>query len=130
MIHSDLFVVIHDAESDQWLKFETPVQIVIATTVEQVLEKLHLVETLVNNDGLYAAGYVGYQASPAFDSRLVTRSGGELIILILLSVQLMLMSMRGRSFYRCSMLSRAGMGLLLISAVLQDSPHEGDGTAR
>jgi para-aminobenzoate synthetase/4-amino-4-deoxychorismate lyase len=78
MIHSDLFVVIHDAESDQWLKFETPVQTVIATTVAQVLEKLHLVETLVNSDGLYAAGYVGYQASPAFDSRLVTRSGGEL----------------------------------------------------
>lgn len=78
MIHSDVFLVIHDAESDQWLKFETPVQVVIATTVEQVVEKLRLVETVAHKEGLYAAGYVGYQASAAFDSRLVTRVGGEL----------------------------------------------------
>ncbi|MBW2187496.1 MAG: aminodeoxychorismate synthase component I, partial [Deltaproteobacteria bacterium] len=78
MIHSDPFLVIHDAEQDQWLKFETPVHVVIATTVEQVVEKLRLVESMVETDGLYAAGYVGYQASAAFDSRLVTRVGGEL----------------------------------------------------
>lgn len=78
MIHSDPFLVIHDAECDQWLKFETPVHVVVATTVEQVVEKLRVVESLVNSEGLYAAGYVGYQASPAFDSRLVTRVGGEL----------------------------------------------------
>lgn len=81
MIHSDPFLVIHDAECDQWLKFETPVHVVVATTVAQVVEKLRLVESLVNSEGLYAAGYVGYQASPAFDSRLVTRVGGELPLL-------------------------------------------------
>jgi para-aminobenzoate synthetase/4-amino-4-deoxychorismate lyase len=78
MIYNDTFLVIHDAELDQWLKFETPVHVVIATTVEQVVEKLRLVESMVETDGLYAAGYVGYQASAAFDSRLVTRVGGEL----------------------------------------------------
>ncbi|MDY0292589.1 MAG: aminodeoxychorismate synthase component I [Desulfuromonadaceae bacterium] len=81
MIDSDPVLVIHDAECGQWLMFKTPVEIVVATTVKEVVEALRHVEVVASNHGLYAVGYVGYQASAAFDSRLVTRVGGELPLL-------------------------------------------------
>lgn len=74
-------LVIHDALNGKWLQFKRPVRVVVATAVDQVVETLHTVEVAVAEEGLYAAGYVGYQAASAFDSRLVTLSGGELPLL-------------------------------------------------
>jgi len=78
MLERETLLVVHDALKGEWLQFERPVRVVIATSVDQVVEKMKEVEFAVEAAGLYAAGYVGYQAAGAFDSRLVTRCGGDL----------------------------------------------------
>lgn len=49
------------------LQFREPVEIYIAHHVTEVQEVLSNVQVAVNN-GYYAAGYVSYEAAPAFDS--------------------------------------------------------------
>ena len=71
-------LVIHDAKQRQWLKFEHPMQVLIATSIDQVVDTLVSVENLVSQNGWYAAGYVGYQAAAAFDPNFITCRGGEL----------------------------------------------------
>ncbi len=52
------------------LAFTHPVRIVTAACVEEVLPALREVETAVGQ-GLYAAGFVSYEAAPAFDAMQV-----------------------------------------------------------
>ena len=72
------FLVIHDAAQHQWLRFEHPRLVVVATTVAQVVAGLQQVEAAVREHGWYAVGFVGYQAAAAFDPHLVTVAGGAL----------------------------------------------------
>ena len=62
------------------LRFTDPVEVVVATRVEEVLPALRRVEQAVG-EGLYAAGYVGYEAAPAFDAAFHVRDGGSLPLL-------------------------------------------------
>jgi para-aminobenzoate synthetase / 4-amino-4-deoxychorismate lyase len=64
--------VIHDPESGQWLQFPRPRTVFTAVHLSDVLPVLNEVERLVRRDGLYAAGWIGYEASPAFDPALHT----------------------------------------------------------
>lgn len=66
-------VVIKDGPSDQWFSFLDPKKIIETHSVEEVLSKLCLVEKMVQKKGLYAAGFISYEAAPAFDSALNTR---------------------------------------------------------
>ncbi len=63
----------HDSASGQWLTFRNPVRIVIANTPSEVLPALDLIETLVNTRLLHAAGFISYEAAPAFDASLNVR---------------------------------------------------------
>ncbi len=62
-----LSAVIHDAATDRWLRFNEPRRVIEVHTVEAVVPSLRSVVKAVSEEGLYAAGCVGYEAAPAFD---------------------------------------------------------------
>jgi para-aminobenzoate synthetase / 4-amino-4-deoxychorismate lyase len=64
-------VVLRDAASGQWLQFRRPRQVVQAGNLTKVAGALSRVEEFVLREGLYAAGFVAYEAAPAFDPALV-----------------------------------------------------------
>ena len=53
----------------RWLRFSAPVDMVVARTHGEVMPALRRVEKAVG-EGCYAAGFVAYEAAPAFDSAL------------------------------------------------------------
>lgn len=63
-------VVIHDAVNQRWLDFVNPLEIVTTTRVEEVSAALRHIEGRVNRDKLWVAGFLSYEASPAFDRSL------------------------------------------------------------
>jgi para-aminobenzoate synthetase / 4-amino-4-deoxychorismate lyase len=67
-------VVIRDPEKGHWLQFLHPRAVLTAANPSDVLPLLTEGERLVRRDGLYAAGWIGYEASPAFDPALRTRT--------------------------------------------------------
>ncbi|MDX1615783.1 MAG: aminodeoxychorismate synthase component I [Candidatus Promineifilaceae bacterium] len=66
-------VILHDAERGHWLKFEQPVHQVAAWTHDQVETQLTRVAQAVEAERLHAAGYLSYEAAPAFDAALRVR---------------------------------------------------------
>ncbi len=54
----------------RWLHFQCPEKVLLAERVEEVLPLLHEAEA----SGLFVAGFISYEAAPAFDSALTTRS--------------------------------------------------------
>ena len=69
-------VVIHDAAQRQWLHFQHPKRIISAHRIEEVLPALKTIEEQVYLRGLYAAGFIAYEAAPAFDSALAVQKDG------------------------------------------------------
>ena len=68
-------VILRDAREQRWLCFDRPEQVITATAVDQVVDKLRLIEDQVNRSGLHAAGFIAYEAAGAFDPALATRCG-------------------------------------------------------
>ena len=66
-------VVIHDAKRKRWLRFENPVRLLVAHTTGEVQSALRDLEHEVNTTGLFAAGFLSYEAAPAFDPALQVR---------------------------------------------------------
>ncbi len=64
--------VIHDPQSGHWLQFTRPRIVLQAETLSDVMPLLTEMERLIRRDGLYAAGWISYEASPAFDPALCT----------------------------------------------------------
>jgi para-aminobenzoate synthetase/4-amino-4-deoxychorismate lyase len=60
-----------------WLRFERPQRVLAATRVEEIRPLLREVEA-ARQRGQWAAGYVTYEAAPAFDDALVTHPAGPL----------------------------------------------------
>ncbi len=73
MAESTNLVVLHDAATGRWLKFRNSQEVLAATRIDDVVPTLRKVETLVNRHGWWAAGFLSYEAAPAFDSALRTR---------------------------------------------------------
>jgi para-aminobenzoate synthetase/4-amino-4-deoxychorismate lyase len=69
-----LTVLVRDAASGRWRLFERPLQVVTATRVEDVLEGLRTVERECTEQHRYAAGFLSYEAAPAFDRALKVRA--------------------------------------------------------
>ena len=65
-------VVLYDASAGVWQSFTGPCEI-IESRLDEVLDCLRRVEHLVETRGLYAAGFVSYEAAPAFDRALEVR---------------------------------------------------------
>ena len=74
-------VVLYNARNRQWLLFRHPLQVHIAHTLESVVGILRAVEHQVTVSHLHAAGFIAYEAGPAFDPALVVRSQGAFPLL-------------------------------------------------
>jgi para-aminobenzoate synthetase/4-amino-4-deoxychorismate lyase len=79
--HSAPEVVLRDAASGRWLQFTRPRQIVQAVTLAEVVALLGRVEEGVTQEGLYAVGFISYEAAPAFDGTLVVNEDGAFPLL-------------------------------------------------
>ncbi len=58
---------------EHWLYFAEPRQIIIAETLDEVLPALQRMENRIEQDGLYAAGFLSYESAPAFDPSHLAR---------------------------------------------------------
>ena len=54
-------------QDDAWLKFAQPRRVIVTEKLAEVRESLEKVERLVEENGWTAAGFIGYDAAPAFD---------------------------------------------------------------
>ena len=63
-------VILYDNSKNDWLYFRNPVEIVTARTLSDVKGKLERIEKLTQSDGFHAAGFISYEAAPAFDDAL------------------------------------------------------------
>ncbi len=63
-------VVAQDSGQERWLCFTRPLKILSTEKVGEVTDVLARVEHETRLNGLYAAGFVNYEAAPAFDSVL------------------------------------------------------------
>lgn len=66
-------VVLCDAATNRWLHLSNPVAIVQAGALDEVIPRLEHVEAWVEQTGGYAAGFLSYEAAPAFDPVLTVR---------------------------------------------------------
>jgi para-aminobenzoate synthetase/4-amino-4-deoxychorismate lyase len=74
-------VIVRDGRTLEWLHFADPVEIVEAHRVGDVVPALRAIETRVAADGLHAAGFLSYEAAPAFDRALAVRTGDDFPLL-------------------------------------------------
>jgi para-aminobenzoate synthetase/4-amino-4-deoxychorismate lyase len=58
--------ILYDAQHHRWLAFQHPIQVLTAHQIADVMPLLQTVQQQVEQ-GFYAAGFVGYEAAPAFD---------------------------------------------------------------
>ncbi len=65
-------ILIFDPSQRTWIRFQSPFQILAAYTAAEVLPLLDAVERQVDA-GHFAAGFISYEAAPAFDDALRTR---------------------------------------------------------
>ncbi|MCX7009075.1 MAG: chorismate-binding protein, partial [Kiritimatiellaeota bacterium] len=69
-----------DTGTTQWLEFRVPHRLLIARKLGEVLPALEELDTAVKR-GYWAAGFIAYEAAPAFDPALVTTHPGPLPLL-------------------------------------------------
>lgn len=79
LIDSPPAVVVQDG--DHWLHFSNPVRVVAAEATEDVLPALRRVVDAVEGQGLHAAGFISYEAAPAFDAACTVRPLDQLPLL-------------------------------------------------
>lgn len=65
--------LIRDAGRGCWLFFQGPLQVLVARRAEEVLPVLQQLDAALDHPGCYAAGWVAYEAAPAFDPALLVR---------------------------------------------------------
>lgn len=63
--------------SHEWWAFEKPIEILEVHAIDEVVPLLEALEGAARQ-GLWAAGFLSYEAAPAFDRAFVTGSGGPL----------------------------------------------------
>lgn len=66
-----------DTFDPQRLCFANPLRIIVAESINEVRPALQAAE-LAAKEGLYAVGYVSYEAAPAFDSALRVQTGARM----------------------------------------------------
>ncbi len=74
-------VVLQTGQGRQFLHFSRPRTIVATSALADVRASLAAVEQAVNDEGLHAAGFISYEAAPAFDAACVVRPAGKLPLL-------------------------------------------------
>ena len=70
--------LLYNPVSAQWRSYNNPVDVLLATTLDEVEPILKAVEQRVNAENLIAAGFVSYEAASGFDPSLATHKPGKL----------------------------------------------------
>jgi para-aminobenzoate synthetase/4-amino-4-deoxychorismate lyase len=70
-------VIIYDETECRWLRFQQPERILTTSDISQVESLLAAVEHEVNSNQRYAAGFVTYEAAPAFDPSFPVQTDGS-----------------------------------------------------
>jgi para-aminobenzoate synthetase/4-amino-4-deoxychorismate lyase len=73
--------VLYDPQAGNWLRFSNPIEEIEVHAPDQVLRSLEYIEQRVEKEGLFAAGFVSYEAAGAFDDALQTHTPGEFPLL-------------------------------------------------
>ncbi len=60
-------VILYDVKAEHWLEYTRPVEVVSTHEIGEVLPGIRHLEARVDREGLFAAGFIGYEAAPAFD---------------------------------------------------------------
>ena len=68
-------------DGGEWLRFANPRKVICVERLDEARGALEEVERLVEERGWSAAGFVSYEAAPAFDSALRVLSGGNFPLL-------------------------------------------------
>ena len=66
-------VILRDAAEANWLRFSNPREVLNVHDLKAVLPTLRYIEQQVERRGLFAAGFISYEAAPAFDSACVVK---------------------------------------------------------
>jgi para-aminobenzoate synthetase/4-amino-4-deoxychorismate lyase len=66
---------------NEWLHFANPHRMISAPNINDVHNALQEIEWLVNENNWHAAGFVSYEAAPAFDNALHVLSAGDFPLL-------------------------------------------------
>lgn len=66
---------------NHWLHFSKPQRVFTTKRVHEVPDLLREVEALVNSQSGYAAGFLSYEAAPAFDKALRVLDAGDFPLL-------------------------------------------------
>lgn len=69
-------ILLHDSRRREWLKFANPKQVYCVYELSSVLDTLREIENRSISENLHAAGFISYEAAPAFDPVLSTRPAG------------------------------------------------------
>ena len=69
---ADHKVLIHDAVNSSWLSFSQPRHIYCLQNPQDITATLACIEKHVQEEGLWAAGWLSYEAAGVFDSALIT----------------------------------------------------------
>jgi para-aminobenzoate synthetase / 4-amino-4-deoxychorismate lyase len=67
--------ILRDAGGETWRLFERPRELVVARALAEVAPAIRRIESACA-DGAYAAGFIAYEAAPAFDSALLVQEDG------------------------------------------------------
>lgn len=73
--------LIQDSEAGGWWRFGSARDVIVATRIEEVLPALQDVERRVERERLWAAGFIAYEAGPAFDAAIRPRPPGSMPLL-------------------------------------------------
>lgn len=73
--------VVQVDDGKRWLRFSEPVEVIRALDAGEVRECLEAVSSAVERQRLHAAGFIAYEAAPAFDAAMPGRSTGDLPLL-------------------------------------------------
>ena len=71
-------ILLHDAARQQWLHFHSPLEVLSSNTPAEVQTILNTVEARVENENVYAAGFLTYEAATAFDPACQVSTSGNL----------------------------------------------------
>ncbi len=74
--HAPGRICLRDGQTGRWLSFGQPRRVVSAQHVDEVLPALRTVLAAVEMTGCYAAGFIAYEAAPAFNRALMTHAAG------------------------------------------------------
>jgi para-aminobenzoate synthetase/4-amino-4-deoxychorismate lyase len=66
-------VLLHNPQHGEWLCFPPPSAVIQAHRHADVIPALHEIQQAVDNNNHYAAGFISYEAAPAFDPALTVR---------------------------------------------------------